>query len=193
MATKSKVDVETNSFAYTYLLIWFINGAKIWYYGARYANELPPEEDLWKEYFTSSKYVKKTRELYGEPQVIKVRKKLTGKTAVLIWEDKFLKKTNAVKSEASLNKCRKGIKFSGNSSEEMRKKMSELHTGKIMSEESRKKLSISKTGKKRKSFSEEHKQKISQSNKGRIFSEEHRKKIKEAKLKYFEEKRKQAA
>ena len=121
-----EVDINTNPLAYTYILIWFINGVKVWYYGSRSANKLPPEEDLWKEYFTSSKYVQMYRDYVGEPDIIEVRQNLIGQKLVLDWEGKFLEKTNAVKSRYSINMNCRGIcfNFCGKHSEETKKRIS---------------------------------------------------------------------
>ena len=71
-----------------------------------------------------------------------------------------------------------------NPSEEIRRKMSETHKGKIVSEESRRKISESKKGVSGKPLSEEHRRKISESKKGvsrKPFSEEHKRKMCEVK------------
>lgn len=56
--------------SYTYIIGWTEH--QKYYYGVRWANKVLPEEDLWIEYFTSSEYVKKFRELNGEPDIIKI-------------------------------------------------------------------------------------------------------------------------
>ena len=48
--------------SYTYLIGW--TKYNIQYYGVRYAKGCHPD-DLWKTYFTSSKYVKEFREKNG--------------------------------------------------------------------------------------------------------------------------------
>ena len=54
---------------YTYMIGW--SRLDQWYYGARYAQNCHPS-DLWTTYFTSSKTVASFRELYGEPDIIRV-------------------------------------------------------------------------------------------------------------------------
>ncbi len=56
---------------YTYIIGWSLYNK--YYYGVRYAKNCNPN-DLWKTYFTSSKYVKEFRNNHGEPDIIQVRK-----------------------------------------------------------------------------------------------------------------------
>jgi hypothetical protein len=57
--------------AYTYLV--GCTELNKFYYGVRYSRKSNPE-NFWKDYFTSSEYVKEYREKYGEPDIIQVRK-----------------------------------------------------------------------------------------------------------------------
>lgn len=86
---------------YTYLLGW--TKLNKYYYGVRYAKNAKPE-DLWVTYFTSSKYVKEFRMKYGEPNIIQIRKVFSEKKKAMLWEQKVLKKMNAVFDEKWLNK-----------------------------------------------------------------------------------------
>lgn len=73
------------------------------YYGVRYAKKCDPSE-LWKTYFTSSKYVSKYRKEYGEPDIIEIRKTFNDNTKARIWESKVLKKIDAKNRNDYLNK-----------------------------------------------------------------------------------------
>jgi hypothetical protein len=94
--------------AYTYLIGWSEHNK--WYYGVRYAKKSNPT-DLWKKYFTSSKYVKDFRAEFGEPEVIQVRKKFSSDESALMWEYKVLRRINAVKSNMWLNRGNGGKEF----------------------------------------------------------------------------------
>jgi ribosomal protein S24E len=78
---------------YTYLIGWTEQDK--WYYGVRHANKKPPEDDLWKEYFTSSKYVKDFRHQFGEPDVVKIDKTFDSKEDAVNYEFDFLKENRA--------------------------------------------------------------------------------------------------
>ncbi len=94
---------------YTYLIGW--RELDTWYYGVRTANTKPPSEDLWNDYFTSSKYVKEFRKLHGEPDVIRVHKVFDDKESALEFEERFLDRVNAVKTTRWLNRGNAGKKF----------------------------------------------------------------------------------
>ena len=59
---------------YTYLIGW--TKYNVWYYGSEtgFKTKIANPSNLWKTYFTSSKYVKQYREKYGEPDIIEIRK-----------------------------------------------------------------------------------------------------------------------
>jgi hypothetical protein len=86
---------------YTYHVYWTAHN--IHYYGVRGTNLLPCN-DLWKTYFTSSKYVKEFRKNYGEPDVVEIRKIFADRLSALNWEKRFLIKVNAKKSNQWLNR-----------------------------------------------------------------------------------------
>jgi hypothetical protein len=86
---------------YTYLIGW--SDKNIWYYGAQYGRNSNPK-NLWITYFTSSKYVKECRILYGEPDVIEIRKVFSTPIEAKEWETKVLIKIKAVEKEKWLNK-----------------------------------------------------------------------------------------
>ena len=93
---------------FTYLIGW--SKHNIWYYGMRYAQNTTPD-DLWSNYFTSSKYVKNFRIEYGEPDVIQVRKTFTTKEAAIKWEHTVLKRLKVLTLDKWLNKNIGGTKF----------------------------------------------------------------------------------
>jgi len=144
---------------YTYLIGWTKQNK--WYYGVRYAKNCNPQ-DLWKKYFTSSKYVKKFREDYGEPDVIEIRKIFKDRDSAIIWETKVIKRMKMIESSIWLNKWDNyhGTFFN-------KGPMSEEH-----------KIAIGKSNKNRK-FTEEHKKKLSIAASKRKRSEEHLRKLHE--------------
>ena len=86
--------------SYTYLIGW--SKQNLWYYGARWHDKLKyhrPEDDLWVHYFTSSEYVKETREKHGEPDVIQIRRKFLSKKEAPIWESKVLTRMKVIESD----------------------------------------------------------------------------------------------
>lgn len=86
---------------YTYLIGW--SNHNKYYYGVRFSKKSNPSE-LWVTYFTSSKYVKKFREEYGDPDIIQIRKKFNNVEKARLWEHKVLKKMNVVYNDKWLNK-----------------------------------------------------------------------------------------
>lgn len=87
--------------AYTYLIGW--SEHQKFYYGVRFAKGAKPE-DLWKTYFTSSKYVKAFRIKYGEPDIISIRKAFIESKDARIWEHKVLRRMKVVNKDKWLNK-----------------------------------------------------------------------------------------
>ena len=55
---------------YTYIIGW--SNLDLWYYGVRYANVSSAKEDLWNDYFTSSKRVAELRAQHGDPDVVTI-------------------------------------------------------------------------------------------------------------------------
>jgi hypothetical protein len=89
---------------YTYLIGW--SWLNTYYYGAEYGNgiKIANPSNLWVTYFTSSKYVKKFRELHGEPDIIQVRKTFETSSNTRLWEHKVLRRVKAVTRDDFLNK-----------------------------------------------------------------------------------------
>lgn len=89
---------------FTYLIGWSKLG--VWYYVVHYAkkNKTAHPENLWKNYFTSSKYVKNMRLDFGEPDIIEVRRVFSSAEKALAWEVKVLRRLQVVDSDQWLNK-----------------------------------------------------------------------------------------
>ena len=85
---------------YTYLIGW--KQQNKWYYGIRYAKNCNPN-DLWKKYFTSSIHVKRMREIYGDPDVIEIRKTFSCSKKAKKWEDKVLSRLKVNSKDKWLN------------------------------------------------------------------------------------------
>lgn len=149
---------------YTYLIGW--SKLNKFYYGVRYAKNCNPS-DLWITYFTSSKHVKYHRELFGDPDIIQIRRKFSSPEKAKAWEEKVLRKLNVITDKRFLNKNVNG-KF--------------LKSGPQTKDHIQKRIkSTIETKRKKGSFklSEEHKRNISNSTKGvsKPFREEHKKSI----------------
>jgi len=86
---------------YTYLIGWSKHNT--WYYGCRYAKNCSPE-DLWKKYFTSSKYVNEFRNTHGKPDVIEIRKTFITVEEATCWEEKVIRRMKCVLSENWINR-----------------------------------------------------------------------------------------
>lgn len=87
---------------FTYIIGW--SQHKKFYYGARWAKKCQPK-DLWTTYFTSSKHVKRFREEFGEPDIIRIHRMFSDKTSCILFEQKYLKTINAKDNILFLNKC----------------------------------------------------------------------------------------
>jgi hypothetical protein len=85
---------------YTYLVGW--SSIKKYYYGVRFAKNCNPS-DLWVKYFTSSKHVKQYRELYGEPDIIQIRKTFDNRVSAILWEEKVLRRLDIKNNIKMLN------------------------------------------------------------------------------------------
>lgn len=182
---------------YTYLIGW--KELDVWYYG--YRGAVSPKDDLWIEYFTSSKYVARFRELNGEPDVILVDKEFKSKKEAQHYEDAYLAEKHAVQSENWLNRSRAGKEFRSPDtfSEKSREKMRQarIRNGNTRKkpfteqerENARKQLQRINSEGLRAPWTAERRQKISekavgnQARKGMTNSKEHRRKISEAKKK----------
>ncbi len=122
---------------YTYLLGW--STPKIYYYGVRYSKKSKclylsgcHPDDLWNTYFTSSEYVKNTYLLYGNPDIIQIRKTFNTAKEALNWEKKVLTRMKLHQRPDFLNKCAGGSIFND---EDVRRKVSLALKGKPFSQE----------------------------------------------------------
>lgn len=86
---------------YTYLIGWSKHNK--FYYGARWAKNCSPD-DLWKTYFTSSRYVKQFHNDYGEPDIIQVRKLFDDASACRLYEYRTLCRLNVLNDDKWLNR-----------------------------------------------------------------------------------------
>ena len=108
---------------YTYLIGWTEHNR--WYYGSKYGQDANPET-FWITYHTSSEYVRKFREQYGEPDVIQIRRTFTTAEEAGAWENKVLRKLDVLRQEHWLNQSNgfPNVVY-GEFSEEHRRKLSE--------------------------------------------------------------------
>jgi len=154
---------------YVYLIGW--TTLDTWYIGCRHSKNCDPT-DLWKTYFTSSKYVKRFRQENGEPDHIEILKEFIDPIEALFFEKQKQEEFDVLKKENWLNRAIRSEKFIFlKCSEETKRKISESMKGVKKSKEHIEKIRIANTGKK--IHSEEFKQKLSKMMKGRKFSEEH--------------------
>ena len=179
---------------YTYLVGW--SEHSIYYYGVRYANGCSPE-DLWEEYFTSSKVVSEKRSALGEPDVVQIRKRFKTKSQAQKWEETVLRRMKVVGREDFLNRSLVGAyDWSGRKrnpfTDEHKEKLAEANRGKKQSQDSKDKISKALKGKPK---SAEHNKKVSEAMKGKASrkghknTEEHKRKISAAIKMHWEKKR----
>lgn len=128
--------------AYTYRIQW--SKTRVSYYGVRFAKGCSVT-DLWKSYFTSSKYVKQYVLEHGDPDLIEIRKDFGDDiTSAREWESKVLRRIKAKSRSDYLNKT-DNVSISPECcsyehSQETRMKKSKSHIGKRHSEETRQKM-----------------------------------------------------
>lgn len=154
---------------YTYLIGW--SELDRWYYGVRFAKTSNPK-DLWVEYFTSSKLVLHYRNMYGEPDIIQVRKTFSTAQEAVVWEEKVLRKLCVLSDERWLNQTIAGAILLH---EDTRKIIADKlkgrpgNKGRKASVEAREKMSKAKFGKpsplKGTKLSDEHKSKLREAKK----------------------------
>lgn len=83
--------------AYTYLLKHIPTNQ--FYYGVRWGNKVPPEQDLWIHYFSSSERVKNLINEYGiDSFEYEIRKKFKCEKAAIEWETKVLLKMKVLEN-----------------------------------------------------------------------------------------------
>ena len=101
-SNKEVYNMSAEYLSYTYLIGWTEH--EKYYYGVRTANKTKPENDLWKIYFTSSCYVKKFRELHGEPDLIYIHRTFESSDDARIFEIDTLRKLDILNEDMWLNK-----------------------------------------------------------------------------------------
>lgn len=90
---------------YTYYLFHKPTGKK--YYGVQYRSSgiCANPDNLWKTYFSSSKEVNNLIELYGKDSFLfEVRKVFETREEAFLWEQKVIRRINAVEKKDWLNK-----------------------------------------------------------------------------------------
>jgi hypothetical protein len=125
--------------SYTYLVGWSKHNK--FYYGVRWANVLPPEDDLWNKYFTSSGIVHRFREQHGEPDIVQVRKTFDDHKKAIDWEIGVLTRVDPKNNQdVWLNRQIGGCVIH---TPEIVEKMRAWRIGKKLSEEHKRKIGIS--------------------------------------------------
>ena len=141
---------------YTYLIGWSAHNK--WYYGVRYAKGCHPS-DLWVKYFTSSDKVKEFRQIYGEPDVIQIRKTFTTHDKARHHEGVVLRRLRVLNEEKWINECFISTKLNC--------KVPGSKSGVPKSDEHRRKISEALRGRKQYEMTDEIRKKISDSSKGK--------------------------
>lgn len=130
---------------YTYLIKHRPSG-KV-YYGFRAANKVDPEQDLWKQYFTSSLKVQQLIEETGTDSFdVEIRRIFESKEQAVSWETRVLRRCKVLTDDRWINKNIAGYIVP---TDESRKKISEYHKDKPKSDEHKQNLSKSQKGSKR--------------------------------------------
>lgn len=168
---------------YTYLIKHRPTG-KV-YYGYRSANKVDPQQDLWKEYFTSSPRVQQLIDETGIDSFdVEIRKVFETKEQASAWETRVLRKCKVLQNDRWINQNIAGYIVP---TEESNRKISEFHKGKPKTDEHKEKIRQSNLGKQRAPRSNEYKVKMSIAKSGANnprynadVSEETRRKIGEA-------------
>lgn len=157
------------------------------YYGVRSANKLPPEQDLWHQYFTSSPKIQQLIEETGcDSFDVEIRRVFETREQAVAWETRVLRRCRVLEDDRWINQNVAGYIMP---TEESRKKISDFHKGKPKSKEQIEKIRQSNVGKnKGKIATEDHRRKNSEAHKGekngrygKAVSEETRRRISEAK------------
>lgn len=116
----------------------------------RWANRLPPLEDLWVKYFTSSKKISQLRKEFGDTAFeFQVRKIFNNKDDAIDWEAKVLTRLKVLNDPRWLNANIRCAKFSrsGPFSQKTRDKMSLAKRNRVVTPETCLKISQAKKGK----------------------------------------------
>lgn len=132
---------------YTYLIKHRPTG-KV-YYGYRSANKVNPEDDLWKQYFTSSPRVQQLIAETGEDSFdVSIRRVFETKEQASAWESKVLRRCKVLIDNRWINQNVAGYIVP---TEESNRKISEFHKGRPKSEEHKEKIRQAQKGKPKRS------------------------------------------
>ena len=143
--------------AYTYLIRH--NPTRRVYYGVRTANTKPPLEDLWQEYFTSSKRIHEIIAADGADSFdVEIRKIFDDKAAAIAWEKRVLTRCKVMEDSRWINANIGGYILP---TAESCAKISAFHKGVAKSDEHKQKISEANRGKKKGPLSVETRVKIS--------------------------------
>jgi len=134
---------------FTYRITFKLTGQH--YYGVRTRRGCHPGE-LWTNYFTSSKKIKRLITEHGvDSFIFEIRKTFSDKASAIEWEHRVLKRLDVVNNEHWFNENIGGKYF-----------VTKDH----LTEEHRRNVSLAQTGKKKKPHSEQGKRNISAARKG---------------------------
>lgn len=125
---------------YCYYIGWSTEGK--YYYGVKYGQDANPDT-LWKDYFTSSTYVKEMREKFGEPDIIQIRKTFNSPKEAIVWECKVLNRLDAIHKPQWLNKHNGKALYHD---AEVRAKQSKAVKGRVRTKEHSEAISKATTG-----------------------------------------------
>ena len=148
--------------AYTYLIRH--NPTLRVYYGVRTANTKPPLEDLWQEYFTSSKRIHELIAADGADSFdVEIRKIFDDKAAAIAWEKRVLTRCKVMEDSRWINANIGGYILP---TAESCAKISAFHKGVAKSDEHKQKIAEANRGKSKPPVSEKTRQKLSSAAKG---------------------------
>lgn len=130
---------------YTYLIKHMPTG--LVYYGLRTANKVPPHEDLWVHYFTSSPKVHKLIEETGKDSFLtEIRQVFDSTEKAVNWEPRVLRRCKVLHDPKWINQNIAGYIVP---TEESNKKISDFHKDKPKTDAHKRNLSLSQKGSKR--------------------------------------------
>lgn len=169
--------MANQSIPFTYLVGW--SSHSLFYYGVRYADGCHPN-NLWNTYFTSSDYVKSTRQKLGEPDVIQVRRVFSSKKEASRWEMRVLQRMKIFENAKFINR-----QINGNwiMDEQTKSKISSTMKGMKKTVEARMNMSKGKLGKK---MSAEARVNMSKARHGIPVTLERKEILRQTSLKYWE-------
>ena len=148
--------------AYTYLIKHLPTNCV--YYGVRTANKVDPTDDLWKQYFTSSKRIHELIEQDGADSfTVEIRKIFDDKAAAIAWEKRVLTRCRVMEDSRWINANIGGYILP---TAESCAKISAFHKGVAKSDEHKSKIAEANRGKPKPPVSEETRKKLSAASAG---------------------------